>query len=129
MGHTPAAVIHTHGSSTFNKQHEYYDNEFSGIRKNDKDRTLKTIAEKECTKKYDIGFSNNRKLDSYLATPNGTLQKYNYKTGKIKVLSHDMPSDKNDPDRVNTVQSDFETKPLSTLDILEINKNIMYENY
>ena len=129
MGHTPAAVIHTHGSSTFNKQHEFYDNEFSGIRKDDKNKTLKTIAEKECTKEYDIGFSNNRKLDSYLVTPNGTLQKYNYKTGKIKVLSHDMPSDKNDPDRVNTVQSDFEMKPLSTLDILEITKNIMYENY
>ena len=55
--------------------------------------------------------------------------KYNDNTMKwdcIKsIITHS--SDRNDPDKI--VQSDFETKPLSNLDILNINKNILYEKY
>lgn len=128
MGHIPVAVIHTHGKSTFKDSRKFYDNEFSGIR-NDESNSLKNNEERLNTRDKDIGFSNNRKINSYLVTPSGTLQKYNYNTGRIKILSHDMPSDKNDPNRVNSNQSDFEQNPLSNKEIIDINKKIMYEIY
>ena len=37
----------------------------------------------------------------YLVTPNGSLQKYNPQNGEITIVSNDMPSDPNDPTRVN----------------------------
>lgn len=38
-------------------------------------------------------------------TPNGTLQKYDPKTGNIKILRKDMPSDFYVPTRVNTINA------------------------
>lgn len=38
---------------------------------------------------------------AYVVTPNGSLQKYNPHTGKIEVLSNELPSDPNDPDHIN----------------------------
>ena len=128
-GHIPASTIHTHGASTIEKDTQYYDNEFSGIRDYNDHNRLKTAEERMSTKNYDIGFSNNRKLISYLVTPNGTLQKYDFKTGKIKVINHSMPSDKNDLDRMNSVQSDVETQPISNKEFLEIKGRILYDIY
>ena len=128
-GHIPASTIHTHGASTIEKDTQYYDNEFSGIRDYNDHNRLKTAEERMSTKNYDIGFSNNRKLISYLVTPNGTLQKYDFKTGKIKVINHSMPSDKNDLDRMNSVQSDVETQPISNKEFLEIKGRILYDMY
>lgn len=57
---------------------------------------------------YDIGNSNRRQIDSYLVTPNGSLQKYDPKKNIISIISNDMPSDPNDPDSLNSnyVESD-----------------------
>mgnify|MGYP003401451284 CR=1 FL=1 len=49
----------------------------------------------------DIGNDNRIKKVSYLVTPNGSLQKYNPQNGEITIVSNDMPSDPNDPTRVN----------------------------
>lgn len=126
-GHIPVAYVHSHGASTYKNQIEYYDNEFSGIRFKE-NNNLKNTKERLKTKIHDIGFANKRKMNIYVVTPNGTLQKYNYKTGKIKVLSNEMPSDKKDPDRMNNINI-FEKNCLSNKDFLEITKNILYEKY
>ena len=54
---------------------------------------------------YDIGNSNNLNIISYLVTPNGSLQKYDPSSSKITVISNDMPSDVEDPNRLNKVNS------------------------
>ena len=79
------ALIHTHGNSLkddeqysakINKEHKEYD---------------------------DIGNANRSgMLYSYLVSPNGSLQKYSIFTGKIRVISEDMPSSYADSDRRNT---------------------------
>ena len=55
-------------------------------------------------KEYDnIGNANRSgMLYSYLVSPNGSLQKYSIFTGKIRVISEDMPSSYADSDRRNT---------------------------
>lgn len=40
-----------------------------------------------------------------MATPNGSLQKYNPETGKTVVVNNNMPSDFKDPTRKNNVSS------------------------
>jgi hypothetical protein len=54
------------------------------------------------TGKNDIGNANKRQIDSYLVTPNGSLQKYDPKNNKISIISNDMPSDSNDPEALNS---------------------------
>ena len=68
-------------------------------------------------------------MNSYLVTPNGSLQKYNYKTGKINVISNNMPSDEKDPDRLNKRQSNVEHDVLTDNEYIQINKKILYEEY
>jgi hypothetical protein len=51
----------------------------------------------------DIGVFNVAKIDGYVATPNGSLQKYNHITGKIATISTNMPSDFNDPTKLNKI--------------------------
>ena len=76
----------------------------------------------------DIGNANTSKLDCYVATPNGALLKYDYKTGEIIVVSNDMPSDPNDPNRLNNrISSDNE--PDSDWDILNLLRTIIYQQY
>ena len=106
------ADIHTHGAWS---NGEYKDNEFSGIR--DKKGNLLTSdkLQKVDTQNGDIGDSNRTQLTSFLVTPNGSLQSYDPKTGKIKVLSNNMPSDYRDPDRMNSVSSYIEKHPLSIM--------------
>ena len=67
------------------------------------------------TQNGDIGDSNRTQLTSFLVTPNGSLQSYDPKTGKIKVLSNNMPSDYRDPDRMNSVSSYIEKHPVSIM--------------
>lgn len=106
------ADIHTHGAWS---NGEYKDNEFSGIR--DKKGNLLTSdkLQKVDTQNGDIGDSNRTQLTSFLVTPNGSLQSYDPKTGKIKVLSNNMPSDYRDPDRMNSVSSYIEKHPVSIM--------------
>lgn len=59
-------------------------------------------------------------MDSYLVTPNGSLQKYNHKSGKIIIISNDMPSDSFDPTRMNTIGINENNK----IDFLQILKSI-----
>ena len=75
-GETVVATIHSHGKY----EKGYLNNEFSEA---DKDN------------------AKDRSADSYVATPNGSLKKYDHKTGNITVLSTDLPSDPTDPDRKN----------------------------
>ena len=72
------------------------------------DNQIQSISDKAGSLLYDGSFdfedgtnANKHKRISYVVTPNGSLRKYDPQTGKIKVLSDDMPSDSNDPDRLN----------------------------
>ena len=72
------------------------------------DNQIQSISDKAESLLYDGSFdfkdgtnANKHKRISYVVTPNGSLQKYDPQTRKIKVLSDDMPSDSNDPDRLN----------------------------
>ena len=128
-GHIPTAIIHTHGASTAGKNIEYYDNEFSGIRKGMNGEYIKNKKELKQTSVYDIGYSNKRQITSYLVTPNGSLQKYNPKSGDITTISKGMPSDKHDPKRLNKKSSDIEWNVISGKDYLDINRKLLYEEY
>ncbi|MFD2162275.1 DUF6443 domain-containing protein [Paradesertivirga mongoliensis] len=96
-GTKPVADIHSHG-----KYEKGYDNNhFSPTDKNDNDKTG---------------------LTGYLTSPDGALQKYDPKTGKTSVLSTDLSSDPNDPDRKNTIsptEKPLTLKPLSEIKIPE----------
>ena len=76
---TPVADIHSHGNS-WGKDVTYSDNNFSGQDKAGNDK---------------------QKIDGYLATPDGSLKKYDQKTGKESVISTDLPSDPADPTKKN----------------------------
>ena len=72
------------------------------------DNQIQSISDKAGSLLYDGSFdfedgtnANKHKRISYVVTPNGSLQKYDPQTGKIKVLIDDMQSDSNDPDRIN----------------------------
>ena len=63
------------------------------------DNQIQSISDKAGSLLYDGSFdfedgtnANKHKRISYVVTPNGSLQKYDPQTGKIKVLSDDMPS-------------------------------------
>ena len=94
------ADAHTHGASSVNSEKKYYDNEFSGLR-NENGKFISKEERKKENGNNDIGDANRIKKVSYLVTPNGSLQKYNPQNGEITIVSNDMPSDPNDPTRVN----------------------------
>ena len=52
----------------------------------------------------DIEVGDNGKIPIYLATPNGTLLRYDFDTKKISFVSFDMPSDPTHPWRMNDIQ-------------------------
>ena len=70
------ADVHTHGK--YEKQ--FKNNEFSTIDKADNKKSG---------------------LTGYVATTNGSFQKYDPNTNKVTPISKDLPSDKNDPDHNN----------------------------
>ncbi len=79
------------------------------------------------SKKGDIGNANLDKINAYLVTPNGSLQKYDYKTGKIKLLSTDMPSDNKDPLRLNGQSALVNDNRLDIEKLLELYRKQMYK--
>lgn len=101
FGEKAVATIHTHGCYS---NGNYFDNEFSGIRTNynGKKILVSTSERKKETGKNDIGNANRRKIDSYIVTPNGSLQKYDPKKNIISIISNEMPSDSNDPEALNS---------------------------
>lgn len=107
------ATVHTHGA--YSKG--YNDNDFSGVYSS---RTGKEIVPLQSARKGDLGIANSKKLNIYLATPNGSLKKYDYAKGKISVLSKSLPSDSNDPSRQNSNSSLVETYDLTTQNMLEL---------
>jgi RHS repeat-associated protein len=54
------------------------------------------------TKGGDEDYAKSVKVDLYVATPNGSLQLYDYQSGKVSLISSGMPSDPKDPNRQNT---------------------------
>ena len=116
-GFKTVATTHTHGRSTANDSKSFYDNYYSGMRDKKHYILPPHKLKKVKTLDTDIGNANIDKIDSYLASPNGELQKYNHRTGKIKVLSNEMPSDPNDPDRQNSISPFFEKDKSMFLDI------------
>ena len=112
-----AAFVHTHSASCFT----HWGNEFSGIR--GKKNVLLSIEERKTQDAVgDIGLSNRTMLDIYVATPNGSLQKYDPLTGEIITVSKCMPSDSNDTERLNNIGTE------ETSYIYEINNIIFQEN-
>ena len=101
LGHPVAALVHTHGNYSADT-----DNYFSGqLNRRGKTRLL---SERELklvintpNMPTDIGTSNKLGKEVYLVSPNGQLQKYNPKDGKILKISNQMPSDPQDPSRKN----------------------------
>ena len=122
MGANNVATIHTHGA--FDSKFKNGNNVFSGSFDKDRVENLTADEKRDITKTgTDIGNANYRHMDSYLVTPNGSLQKYSPSTGKISVLSNEMPSDHNDPDRMNLIDI-RERHPTSAIDLLRCQQNI-----
>ena len=55
----------------------------------------------------DLFLYNIEEVDGYVATPNGSLKRYDYQTGDVSIISTQMPSDINDPMRLNNVQPNY----------------------
>ena len=130
-GYEMVARVHTHGKSrTGIYVKETYDNEFSGLRmRNEEARMLTLKQRKAVTDITDIGNANRDKLNSYVATPNGSLQKYDYKSGKITMISTDMPSDVKDPERLNSISALMENNKLGIDAILKVFRKMLYKDF
>jgi len=96
-GTTPVADIHSHGNS-WGKDVTYSDNNFS---------------------EQDKAGNDKQKIDGYLTTPDGSLKKYDHKTGKESVINTDMPSDPADPTRKNGQSAIFNPKNEPKIDLKE----------
>ena len=130
FGYKAVAEIHTHGHCTENDDTSYYDNDFSGMPRDDEYNIDDKVNLKTIKDNMDIGNANRRQRDSYLVTPNGSLKKYSPKTGKVTLLSTGMPSDSNDPDRKNNKSSFIETNPINAnTEFLQILKILTYGVY
>jgi len=130
FGYKTVADIHTHGHCTENDDTSYYDNDFSGMPRDDEYNIDDKVNLKTIKDNMDIGNANRRQRDSYLVTPNGSLKKYSPKTGKVTLLSTGMPSDSNDPDRKNNKSSFIETNPINAnTEFLQILKILTYGVY
>jgi len=105
-------MTHTHGNYSFGK---WEDNLFSGSW--DKEGNINTSQENKAVvnspeMSSDIGTANKDKLTLYVATSSGSLQKYDPATGKISVISTKMPSDPQDPNKLNKNDANVEKKPV-----------------
>ena len=60
----------------------------------------------------DIGTANKEKLKIYVATSSGSLQKYDPATGKISTIDTQMPSDPQDPNKLNQNNAGVEKNPV-----------------
>ena len=106
-----SAVAHTHGgynSIDGINTCDYFSGKVSNrngsvlIRDN---KNLKNVRNQPGKQPSDIGTANKTQKIIYVATPSGTLQKYDPKRGTIKQVSNCIPSDSHDPKRVNAIPS------------------------
>lgn len=107
--HKKVATIHTHGAyeEDLVKNDVDWNDEFSGMEKTPELNKVHISQDRY----DDISSANERGIDSYLVTPNGNLKKYDPKTGKIKTISSDIPSDKNAGDRrANNIDPEKESE-------------------
>ena len=81
------ATIHSHG-------------EYTGFINKD---GISYKVEDNLFSKTDITTNERIGLTGYLATPNGSLLEYNPENQKIELISTDLPSDPNDPSRLNEI--------------------------
>ena len=121
LGAKNVATIHTHAA--YNSDYINGNNVFSGSFDSNGNSYSPEVKKTITKKGKDIGNANFRKMDSFLVTPDGSLQKYNCSTGVISVLSNDMPSDVNDPDRLNLIDI-RERHSVSASDLLRYQENI-----
>lgn len=124
--------VHSHGHYSGNDEHKYDDNHFSGafVEKNRNNKTLVPVENLKTVSIRDIGLSNSAKVDMYVATPNGSLQKYDHNKGEITTISTNMPCDINDPTKLNkNYTSIVESNPISDAQILKIQRKIAYDQY
>ena len=91
-GATTTAYVHAHGAYSFGV---YNDNNFSGTTPG--------------STNGDIPYANANSIDGYVSTPNGSLQEFDQSTSTISTISTSMPSDSNDPSRLNSVSSNPST--------------------
>lgn len=104
-------ITHTHGNYSFGK---WVDNLFSGSW--DKEGNINTSQENKAVvnspeMSSDIGTANKEKVKVYVATPSGSLQKYDPATGKISTIDTQMPSDPQDPNKLNQNNAGVEKNP------------------
>ena len=105
IGHAVVGLVHTHGnystvSDDYFSGHAYYRDGKIQIRE---ESQLKNVQNQKGKKPTDIGTSNKFKTTIYLVSPNGKLQKYEPRKSKLTSISTELPSDKNDPNRLNKV--------------------------
>lgn len=119
LGAKNVALIHTHGAydSELGEGNDLFSGSFTAEKYNSEDENKSSINNK------DIGIANKRGMNSYLVTPSGSLQKYDPHTGKISVISNDMPSDINDPYRINEIGTD-EKDHITLLNLMQMQENI-----
>lgn len=129
LGKKTEASVHTHAASRDGLIEQMYDNEFSGVRKQEDNKVMAAKDLKKIKDFSDIGNANRLKINAYVATPDGTLQKYNYQTGKITTISTSLPSDVNSIYRINNNITTSFSKDLYITDFLNDFKRIMYEQY
>jgi len=122
------ATVHAHGQYI-----EGWDNDhFSGISftRDYSEKEIPIDNLKKAPPRTDIFSYNSAKINGYVSTPNGSLQKYDYNKGKITTISTNMPCDSNDPNKLNNnFTSIKESNPISKAQILKIQRKITYDQY
>ena len=100
LGIEPVAWIHTHGAAVDEDGISHNYNRFTG---DDFNMTAEELRNETIITEdnADIAISNVNHQIAYLASPNGSLQKYDPNTGEVSTISTDLPSDYRDRDRKN----------------------------
>ena len=114
--------VHTHAA--YDKKS--FNNEFSGIRDDNQNFVTKE-QRMSTTERNDIGTSNRERITGYVVTPQGSLQKYEPDNGTITVINNNMPSDINDPSRLNAIGIE-EKHPISIVDVLRMQDKLLEFN-
>lgn len=83
----------------------------------------KTPDQLKNTREGEIGIANKKQEISYLASSNGTLQKYDPIIGRISTISSNLPSDPMDPDRKNSISVN-ENRPFNLVDFASMQDRI-----
>ena len=104
--------------------------DFSGLIWADDNNIVQGQKLKKIDTNTDIGHANRVQRDSFITTPNGSLKKYEHRTGKVTLISTDMPSDYNDPDRKNNRSYLIEANPIKVnTEVEQERKMSLYGNY